>query len=207
MVGRLCVGRISNILLYLWCPIVLCRMQGITSLHGVLYAWNNQVLSSVNVNWSGMHTQASQTLRLTPPLLPITSTCSLAPLQLRNVLSDSARAFSDAPERTCSSGVTCGMLPYMTCRIVKLRSSWDLCTGLQVTSRAAETSLQLCRWLGAVFPQQWLFGFHYVKAFHLSYSSLWQVRDSLHHKMPCIVSLSIAIYIHTGNQAADGSWV
>jgi len=57
----------------------------------------------------------------------------------------------------------------LTIRIVKCWSCWDLCAGLQETSRAAETSAQVwgrlceqlrplrkfCGRLGAIFSQQW----------------------------------------------------
>jgi len=57
-------------------------------------------LHQQNVNRSGSHTQTSQILRLTSPVLPITARCSQALLELSKVLSDSARAFSGAPEST-----------------------------------------------------------------------------------------------------------
>ena len=55
-----------------------------------------------NVYQSGSNTQSSQTLRATSPLLLSTSRCSQTPLELSKVLSDSAKAFSRAPESTCS---------------------------------------------------------------------------------------------------------
>jgi hypothetical protein len=55
-------------------------------------------------NRSVRPTQTSQTLRLPSPVLLSTSKCFLAPLELCKVLSDSARAFSGAPEYTCSYG-------------------------------------------------------------------------------------------------------
>jgi hypothetical protein len=56
-------------------------------------------LHQQNVNRSGSHTQTSQTLRSTAPVLLSTSRCSQAPLELSKVLSDSTRAFSGAPSR------------------------------------------------------------------------------------------------------------
>jgi len=50
-----------------------------------------------NVNRSGTNTQSSHSLWVTSPVLLSTSGCSQTPLELRKVLSDSAREFSDAP--------------------------------------------------------------------------------------------------------------
>ena len=136
-----------------------------------------------NVNQSGSHTQTSQTLRSTAPVLLSTSRCSQAPLELSKVLWDSTREFSGAPSR-----------------IVKFWSCWDLCAGLRETSRAAETSVQLYGRLDAIFSQQWFLGFHDHKAFRLSYSCLLQSQDSLHHNMACIMYLSD--YIYTYGQSA-----
>jgi len=47
--------------------------------------------------------------------------------------SDSARAFSDAPERTCSYGGAFRTLRDLTIRIVKFWSSWDRCAALRET--------------------------------------------------------------------------
>jgi len=58
-----------------------------------------------------------------------------------------------------------------------------LCGGMRKTSRAAESSAQVCRLLGAVFLQQWFIEFYNHQAFHLSYLSLLQSQDLLHHKM------------------------
>jgi len=59
-----------------------------------------------NVNRSGSDRQTSQTLPQTTPVLPSNSRCSQAPLELSKVLSDSARAFSGAPESTCSNDIS-----------------------------------------------------------------------------------------------------
>ena len=74
-------------------------------------------------------TSASQYFQMLP----------LAPLELSKVLSDSTRAFSSAPESTCSYGGAFRMLWDLTIRIVKFWSSWDLCAGPQETLRGAET--------------------------------------------------------------------
>jgi len=63
-----------------------------------------------NVIRSGSHTQSSQTLRATLPARPSSSRRSKTLLELRNLLSDSARAFSGAPESTCSYGGALRML-------------------------------------------------------------------------------------------------
>ena len=152
-----------------------------------------------NVNLSGSHTQSSQTLRVTTPVLLSTSRCSQTPLELSNVLSDSARAFSGAPESTCSYGGAFRMLQDLTYRIVKFWSSWDVCTDLWETSRAAGTAVQLCGRLweqlrtlhstaGNLVPYSHSSGFYTTTSnFVLSYSSLLQSKDSLHHNMACII--------------------
>jgi len=86
------------------------------------------------VNRSGSHIQTSQTLRSPPPVLLNNSICSQAPLKICKVLSDSAGAFSGAPESTCSYRGAVRMPRYLTYRIVTSWSSWDLCAGLQETS-------------------------------------------------------------------------
>ena len=92
--------------------------------------------------------------------IPMISRCSQARLELSKVLSDSTRAFSCAPESTCSNGGAFRMLQDLTYRIVKFWSSWNLFAGLRETSRAAGTAVQLCGRLGARFSPQWLFGLH-----------------------------------------------
>ena len=75
----------------------------------------------------------------------------------------------------------------LTCRIVKFWSSRDL------SGR-----------LGAIFWHQRFLWFHNHKPFNLSYTSLLQSQDLLHHDMACIIYLNLSIYIHTANLAADG---
>jgi len=152
-----------------------------------------------NVNRSGSNTQPSQTLRATSPVLPSTSRCSQTPLELRNVLSDSARAFSGAPESSCRYGGAFRMLRDLTYRIVKLWSSWDLCADLRETSRAAETAAQLCgkrreqprplhSTAGDLVPSSHSSGsYTTTRHFVISYSSLLQSQDSLHHNMARII--------------------
>ena len=69
-----------------------------------------------------------------------------------------------------------------------------------------ETSAQLSRRLSALFSWQWFLGFHNNKAFRVSDSSFLESQNSLHHNMACIIYLSLSIYIHTANLAADGYW-
>jgi len=79
-------------------------------------------LHQQNVNRSGSHTQSSQKLRATSPVLLSTSRCSQTPLELSKVLSDSPRAVSGASESTCSYGGAFRMLRDLTYRIVKFWS-------------------------------------------------------------------------------------
>jgi len=134
--------------------------------------------------------QFSQTLRGTSPVLLSTSRCYQTPLELSKALSDSARAFSGAPESTWSYGGAVRMLRDLTYRIVKFCSSWDLCADLQDTSRAAKTAAQLSGRLGAILSQQWFL--HNYKAFRLL-----QSQDSLHCNIACIISVSVYIYIQS----------
>jgi len=55
-----------------------------------------------SVNRSGSHTQSSQILRVTSPVLLSTSRCFQTPLEPIKVLSDSPRAVSSPPGSTCS---------------------------------------------------------------------------------------------------------
>jgi len=79
-------------------------------LENVLRSLPGNILHQQNVIWSGRHTQSSQTLRATSPVLLSTSRRSQTPLELSQVLSDSAGAISGAPESTCSYGGAFRML-------------------------------------------------------------------------------------------------
>jgi len=81
-------------------------------------AGSNDSADQQNFNRSGDHTQSSQTLHATSPVLLSTSRCSQTPLELSRVLSDSASAFSGASESTCSYGGAFRMLRDLTSRIV-----------------------------------------------------------------------------------------
>jgi len=149
-----------------------------------------------NVIWSGSYTQSSQTLRATSPVLLCTSRCSQTPLELSKVLSDSARAFSGAPESTCSYGGEFRMLRDLTYRIVKFWSSWDLCADLRETSRDAAQHCRIHReqpgpqrsTAGDLVPYSHSSGSYITtKHFVLSYLSLLQSEDSLHHHMACMI--------------------
>ena len=95
-----------------------------------------------NGNRSGRYTHTTQTLQYPSPVLLSTSRCSQPPLELCNVLSDSARAISGARESTCTYGGAFRMLRDLTIRIVKFCSYWNRCAGQRETSRAAEASAQ-----------------------------------------------------------------
>jgi len=82
---------------------------------------NNHSLHQQNVNRSRSNTQSSQTLWLTLPVLLSTSKCSQTTLELSKVLSDSARAFSGAPESTCSYGGAFRMIRDLTYVLVQSR--------------------------------------------------------------------------------------
>jgi len=98
-----------------------------------LWVRNDSALHQQNVNQSGSHRQTSQTLLQTSPVLPSKSRCYQAHLELSNVLSDSARAFSSASESTCSFEGEFNMLRDLTYRIVKFSSCSGLCAGLRET--------------------------------------------------------------------------
>ena len=132
------------------------------------------------------HMKTSATLQTITAVPRNSSKYSQAPLELCKVLSDSTTAFSGAPYR-----------------IVQYWRSWELSTDLRETSIAAETTVQVCRRLGAVNWQQWFVRFHNHKAFCLSYSSLLPLQDVLHHNMTCIIYRSDFKYIHTVNLPAE----
>jgi len=129
------------------------------------------------VHWSGSNIQSFQTLLATSPVVQRTSRCSQTPLELSNVLSDSARALSDSAESTCSYGGAFRILRGLTYKLIIFWSSWNLCAHLGDTWRAAVTATQLCgryreqlrplhcRRLDALFSQQMFL--HNHKAFHL----------------------------------------
>jgi len=116
------------------------------------------------------------------------------------VFSDSERAFSGAPESTCSYGDAFKMLQDLTCRMVKFWSRCDLERSLRLLCSPAGDLVQY-------FSQQWFLGFHNHMAFRVSDSSLLESQDSQHHNMACIIFLSLSTYIHMANLAADGTAV
>jgi len=83
---------------------------------------DGHILHQKNVNRSGSKTQSSQILPATSPVLLCTSGCSQTPLELSNVLSDAATAFSGSRERTCSYGGVFRMLQDLTYMTVKFGS-------------------------------------------------------------------------------------
>jgi len=94
-------------------------------------------------------------------------------------------------------------------RIVKFRSSWDLCTDLRETLREAETSAQLCgilrQWprplrssVGCLMPYSHSSGSYITtRHFVLSYSSVLQSQDSLHLNKACMIQVSLYIFIQS----------
>jgi len=153
------------------------------------------------VNQFEYHMHTSETLRKLSPVLLSISRCSQPPLELRRVLSDSARWFPGAPESTCSYEGAFRMQWDLTIRVFNLWSCGDLATDLRVTSRGAVTSAivhkrlqkQLrprqkhCARLDTIFLHQWFLVLHHCKTFCLSYSSLLQSQDLVHHYIACII--------------------
>jgi len=97
------------------------------------------VLHYSNVNGSKIHTQITQTLQSTLPVLWNKSSFSQVLLDLSKMLSDCARALLSPSESTCILGGATMILLDWTNRIVQFWSSWDLCADHQESSRAAET--------------------------------------------------------------------
>jgi len=176
-------------------------LELITDWHGPC----NHAIAESNGHWSTlMHPQnISQsksyssdfwTLRLFSPV-QISSWCFQVPLELSMVVSDTTWAVSGASERTWSQGGTLWVQWDLTYMIVIVWIRWDLCAGLQKTSSAAETCVLLCMRVGAVYLQQGFSGYKNHNAYHLSYSSLLKLHDSLQHYKPLIVCVSPYIYI------------
>jgi len=179
---------------------------------GTCQRLHNVKLHEQNINWSRSHTQTSQSLQLTSPVLPTTSKCYQDPLELCKVLSDLAREFAGASGSTCCYEGVFRMLRDLPYRIVKCWSCWDLFAGLWETLRAAEISAQRCRRLGVILSHQWFLKFHNHMGFSLSYLSLLQSQNSLHHKLRCIIYLgSLYIYLQwytdNGNGLSDREYV
>ena len=76
---------------------------------------------------------------------------------------------------------------------------------LQETSREAQTSAQLGGRLGAVFSQQCILGFHKVKAFHLSYSSLLVTRFPASQYGMYYLSNALCIYRYSQSRCRQYS--
>jgi hypothetical protein len=119
--------------------------------------------------------------------------------------------------RLCKSNLTCVWthLQWWRCiqdapsRIVNGRSSWDLCADLWETFREAETAGQLCgmdsdwpRLLRSSTGDLILYSHSsgsYITTSHfiLSYSSLLQSNDLLHHNKAFVIKVSLYIYIRS----------
>jgi hypothetical protein len=140
------------------------------------------------------------------------------PQELWKVFSDSASAFSEAHESTWSYRGSFRMLRELMIRIVEFWNCCNLWAGLWETSRAAETSAQVCTpslaqlrpWHqlcgrpDAISSHQWFLEFHKHMAFPQSYSSLWLLQDLLHHTMAWILQISLYIYIWRYRDKGDG---
>jgi len=106
-----------------------------------------------NHNRPGSAPDTSQTLLSTSPLLLSTSGCFQAPFEVRNVLSDSERAFTVPSKRSRSYGGRFMMLQYLRYMILNLWSAWDLYTGLRGTPRPPEIWNIWLLWLQTEFEQ------------------------------------------------------
>jgi hypothetical protein len=150
-------------------------------------------------------------------VLLTTSRCSKTPMERSKVPSDSARAFSCAPESTWTDGSTFRMLWALTSRTVKLWSSWNHWADLWETSRIAETPAQLCRIhreqprhlrssARNLVPYDHRSGC-YITTRHCSlvYLSVTVTRVATSHYG--MHHLSLSMYIHMGKLAAEGTWV
>ena len=120
------------------------------------------------------------------------------PVELSKVLSDSAWAFSGAPECTFSYGAAFRMLQDLTYTIVEFWRWWDLCPELRESSTRAGSATHLC-----AIPQEQpsslcssagdlMLHSHcsdsYIttRYFILSYLALLHSQDSLYHHMACV---------------------
>ena len=151
------------------------------------------------VIWSGSHTQCSQKLRATSPVLLSTSKCSQTHLELSKVLPDSARAFLGAPESTCSYGGAFRMLHLGY-------SNWGAPkTSAQIYRRLREKLRPLRSSAGALMPYSHSSG-SYITTRHLvlSYSS-YHIHLCYSHNIRYIIiwhalfkSISIYTYSQSG---------
>lgn len=122
------------------------------------------------LNPSESQLQTTHALWSTSPVLLGNYRCSYTPLELRNVLPDSARAISDAPENTCSCGGSFRILWYLTDRILNCRSRWDVGTSWWETKRVVQTSAQpriryytwWCDLTAVVVMVPWLHGISFI---------------------------------------------
>jgi hypothetical protein len=145
------------------------------------------------VYWSGSHTVTSQPLRYLSPVLLSTSRWYQAPLELCQVHSNCGRAFLGTSESTCSNGCAFRILRDSKIRILNFSCSCNHCENLRETSRAADSTAQLCGKLVAILSQLCFLEYHNHKAFCLRYLSLLQSQDSLHHNIAWIILVSLSI--------------
>jgi len=129
--------------------------------------WIHHWLHQQNVNRSGSNAESSQTLRVTSPVLLSTSRCSQTPLELSNVLSDSARAFSGYYEIWLIGWPNFELLRPLRRSPRDFEGSRDCCAAQRETWCRIPIAVVL------TLPQ--------------GIPSLLQSQDSLHHNMACII--------------------
>jgi hypothetical protein len=154
---------------------------------------------------SGSNTHTSLTFQLTFPVYLTTFSCFQAPLELRKVLSATARAFYGVPGCTCHYERVFWTEWDMSYIAVKCWTSWNLCRGLQGTLRGAKSSAQLWGRLGARLSQQWLIVLRNHKVFRLLYSSLLQSQDWINVNGACYFEVSQHMYIQNWNEFRDAA--
>jgi len=135
--------------------------------------------------------------------------CLQTSLELDNLLSNSAKACSDAPETTISSGDAFRMLQDLTYILVIPWGSSDLCTDVCETAWSAGTAMQLS---GRLQEQYYgrhvaVFSLQCVLYNHMSFRDLLFIfvtvrrfttsSDGMHYVI-------LSIYIYLVNLATDG---
>jgi hypothetical protein len=100
----------------------MCKLKLLAAEYAILITYFHSTVKQHlgNVDWSESHMQTFQTLQNTSPVLLRTYRYFQAPIELCIGLSDAARAFSHAPERTCGYEGTLPMVPDVTIMIVPL---------------------------------------------------------------------------------------
>jgi len=145
-----------------------------------------------NVTRSESNMQSSQTLQVTAPVLPNISSCSQTPLELSNVLWDSARAFSGAPESTGSYGGAFGCYEIWLTELSNFgapETSAQICGRLQEQLGPLRSSAGDFESTARDLKPYSRSSCDYISTRHfiLSYSSLLRSQDLLHQNMACII--------------------